>query len=125
MIHRQRPQTPSEIRSIKKYCVGVNQSYILRNIHADTVVVVIQTFESQNYRENENMHLQQKGCNTQCVETTYKQTDALTQCCTSQVSLCIRADQCNINVSISSKLSSSSRENSIAAPVNMTFSYRK
>lgn len=32
-------------------------------------------------------------------------------------------DQCNINVSISTKLSSSSsRENSIAAPVNMTLS---
>lgn len=41
------------------------------------------------------------------------------------VSVCVRegADQCNINVSISSKLSSSSREKSIAVPVNMTFSY--
>lgn len=39
--------------------------------------------------------------------------------------LCVRkgTDQCNINVSISTKLSSSSRENSIAAPVSMTLSY--
>ena len=40
------------------------------------------------------------------------------------VPLCAQegADQCNINVSISTKLSSSSRENSPAAPVSMTLS---
>lgn len=45
--------------------------------------------------------------------------------CNVKECLCVGngTDQCNINVSISTKLSSSSRENRAAAPVSMTLGY--